>query len=126
MRKGLDPRQHLKVDEPEAILALLSAFPPFPLWVFPLSLLLSLSSLPPHLLSLHLLLWILGCPCLAPRPAWAVTGYQTPQELQDLRGGAGQAGAAGRGDSGGRTAKGHLTASPNLSFSGKEISSKGS
>lgn len=95
--------------------------PSFPSSLFPFP-------LTPTCFAFRLLLWILGCACLPARPAWAVTPVtsQAPWELWDLGGGAGQAGAAGPGDSGWHIAKGHLMARPNLSFSGKEISSKGS
>lgn len=121
VRRSLDPRKCLKVNEPEAILALLSPFPLF----FPLyissdsSLLLFLPSLPlPHSFPLVFAVdsWVL---CLPPH----VTVCRAPWELQYPAGG-GQLGQETRGR---RIAKGQLTASPNLSFSGKEISSsKGS
>lgn len=65
VRRSLDPRQCPKVNEPEANLVLLSAFPLFPLYVSSGSPLLPSFSLSlpshSHFLSLLLLLWIPGC-----------------------------------------------------------------
>ena len=88
----------------------------------PLILPSSLSLSHSHFLSLLFVALDSWVPCLPPpQPAWAVTLRWAPWKLQNPREGVGR--AAGPGDLGEHTAKGHLRASPNLSFSEKEISS---